>query len=90
VIHLKFICVFHDLLYYNWPVHFIKNATLNTETTNNKENIYEFNFEGTKNKEIFDFKFKMSFEQETFSVTKTGDGKLPVFGQIKLIILVKS
>jgi hypothetical protein len=71
VIHLKFICVFHDLLYYNWPVHFIKNATLNTETMNNKENIYEFNFEGTKNKEIFDFKFKMSFEQETFSVTKT-------------------
>jgi hypothetical protein len=38
---------------------------------NNKQNIHEFNFKAAKNKEFFDFKFKVSFEQETFSVTKT-------------------
>jgi hypothetical protein len=37
----------------------------------NKEKIYEFNFKAAKKREFFDFKFKMSFEKEKFSVTKT-------------------
>jgi hypothetical protein len=43
----------------------------NTKRTNNKEKIKEFNFKAAKNKEFFNFKFQMSFEQEKFSVTKT-------------------
>jgi hypothetical protein len=46
-------------------------TTLNTKTTNNKNKIHEFNFKAAKDKEFFDLKFEMSFEQETFSVTKT-------------------
>jgi hypothetical protein len=46
-------------------------TTLNTKTTNNKENIHKFNFKAAKNKEFFDFKFKMSFEEERISMTKT-------------------
>jgi hypothetical protein len=46
-------------------------TTLNTKTPNNKEKIHEFNFKAAKNKKFFDFKFKMSFKQEKFSVTKT-------------------
>jgi hypothetical protein len=45
-------------------------TTLNTKTTNNKERITIFSRQ-QKNKEFFDFKFKMSFEQEKFLVTKT-------------------
>jgi hypothetical protein len=46
-------------------------TTLNTNTTNDKENIQEFHFKAAKNKSFFNFKFKMSFEQEKCSVTKT-------------------
>jgi hypothetical protein len=35
------------------------------------EKIQEFNFKAAKNQEFFDFKFKMSSEQEKVSVTKT-------------------
>jgi predicted secreted protein len=48
-----------------------KITTLNTKTTNNNKKIVEFNFNSAKNKEFFDFKLKMSFEQETFFVKKT-------------------
>jgi hypothetical protein len=49
----------------------------NTKTTNNKEKIKEFNFKAAKNKEFFNFKFQMSFEQEKFSVTKLEINNIP-------------
>jgi hypothetical protein len=67
------VSLFHDLLYYNRIVHLIK---MNYENVSAKESISAA--EGVtkralhnKNKEFFDFKFKMSFEQEKFSLTKT-------------------
>jgi ribulose 1,5-bisphosphate carboxylase large subunit-like protein len=35
------------------------------------EKIHEFSFKAAKKLRFFDFKFKMSFQQEKFSVTKT-------------------